>query len=300
MLKTNQVIERFKLKILNKDLADINRPIITPSLHRAGLELAGLHKVKTIQSVIGWGTKESQWFSTLGKEELNKTIKLIFDNKTPLVLLSKGVSNEMVDIIVNICNEFRIPVHQSTTHLSTIIMNVGWYIINFFAKQTVIHGSLVIINGVGVMIIGKSGIGKSEAVLELIQKGHYFVSDDTVILKRIGTDFIGEPPMITKDFLESRGIGFIDIPKIYGLKSIKNSVKVDLVIELLPSKELNNVDRLGNRNLKYEVLDGEIDKIQIPVENGRTLSALIEAAANVYISKKIGQNPMEIIFERNK
>jgi HPr kinase/phosphorylase len=179
-------------------------------------------------------------------------------------------------------------------------MKINFFIIKELSDSTSKHGSLVIINGVGVMIIGKSGIGKSEALLELIEKGHSFVSDDTVILKKIGNNILGYPSPITKDFVESRGLGLIDIPLIYGLKSVKEYTNVNLVIELISMEDSNRINRLGDKKLFYEIFYEKIPKIQIPVGNGRTLSVLIEAATNVYLIKQKGYNSLNIIDERSK
>ena len=299
MLKVNKLIDRFKMNVLNKDVADLNREINSPAIHRLGLELLGAAEIsKHNFNVIGWGTKESKFMLEHSPAEQRNILMRVLSTKTPLIILSNGVDDKVVKLILEVCNEFKIPLVKNGGHLSNVIMTVGWYIVKYLAESVDVHGSLVIVNGVGVMIIGESGIGKSEAVLELIQGGSSFVSDDTVILKKIGTDFIGEAAPLTKDFLESRGIGLINISKIYGLKAIKDYVNVELVVELLPSAELNNVDRLGNSELKYEALNGYISKIQIPVNNGRNPSALIEAAVNVYLAKKNGDNPLEVIAKR--
>ena len=301
MLKVSKLLKRFKLDVVNPEHADLSRGINKPAIHRMGLELIGSADVsKTHKNVVGWGTKESKFFAASSKEERVIMFERVMNDNTPLILLSSGVAENMCLEIIEHANKYNIPVVQSKQHLSDLTMTLGWYIVKYLAESVDIHGSLVVVNGHGVMIIGKSGIGKSEAVLELIQKGGTFVSDDTVVLKRIGTDFVGGPADLTKDFLEARGIGLIDIPSIYGLKAVRESVNVDLVIELLPSHDLHNVDRLGNENLVYEVLGGTIPKIQIPVENGRTLSALIEAAVNVYIAKEHGMDPLKVISERNK
>lgn len=301
MLQVQKLLEKFKLEVANPKTADLKRKINSPSIHRMGLELGGFAKIsKDHHNVIGWGTKEYMFLKSLTPKEREVTLKAILNKKTPLVLLSTGVKKQMANVIKKVCDEFKIPVCFTNLHLSAINATVGPYIVKALAESVSLHGSLVIVNGVGVMIMGKSGIGKSEAVLELIQRGSAFVSDDTVVLKRIGSDFIGESAELTKDFLEARGIGFIDIPKIYGLKATKESVNVDLVIELVSAEQLNKVDRLGDQGLKYDVLGGSIDKIQIPVENGRTLSALIEAAVNVYIARVHGHDPLNVIFERNK
>lgn len=301
MLQVKKLLDKFKMEVSNPKTADLTKQINSPAIHRMGLELGGYAIVsKKNHNVIGWGTKESKFLKSLSAQKRIEAIRSVLNKKTPLVLLSTGVKTDMASAIQKVCDEFNITLCKTNLHLSTINATIGPFIVKALAESVNIHGSLVVVNGMGVMIIGKSGIGKSEAVLELIQKGSSFVSDDTVVLKRVGTDFIGESAELTKDFLEARGIGFIDIPKIYGLKATKENVNVDLVIELVSAEELNNVDRLGDMGLKFDVLGGSIDKIQIPVENGRTLSALIEAAVNVYIARIHGHNPMDVILGRNK
>ncbi len=179
----------------------------------------------------------------------------ILSKSTPLILLSKGVTNNIVKLVVKQANKLEIPVCSTHDHLSASISTIGSYLANYFAPHKDIHGSLVIVNGVGVAIVGEPGIGKSEAVLELIQNNHSFVSDDTIVLKRIGKQFIGYPAVITRELLEARGIGLIDISLVYGAKVIKDSSPVDLVVELVTQDHTTVFDRLGNSELKYEVLN---------------------------------------------
>lgn len=302
MLLASKIIERFDLNILNKDVAVLDREINTPAIHRSGLELSGMYKMESTNShVIGWGTKERKFLNTLSVEQRREALERVLTEDIPIVLLSVGFkeSKEVIKTILEICNEHKIPLILTNEHRAELVTTIGWYIVKYLAPTQEIHASLIKVNGVGVAIMGKSGIGKSEAVLELIQKGHRFISDDTIVMKKIGTDFIGEAAPLTKNFLEARGIGLIDIPKIYGLQSVDDSSRVSLVVELLPSEMLNDVDRLGNSELKFEILGGAITKIQIPVQNGRTLSALIEAAVNVYIARRHGHDPLNIISERS-
>ena len=301
MLKTKKLLDRFKLNILNGDTADIEKSINGSAMHRYGLELSGNVIVREdLASIIGWGTKESAWFSENNKADIKEAIKRVVTKNTPLILLSKGFSEENAKFIVESVKEFKTPVVKMKQRLSNAHVTIGWYVAQKLSQGTTVHASLVLVNGVGVMVIGKSGIGKSEAVLELVQNGHSFVSDDSVVLKRIGNEFTGEPAELTKGLLESRGIGIINVASIYGLQAVRDYAKVDLVVELLPASELNNVDRLGNMNLKYKALEGEISLIQIPVQNGRTISSLIEAATNVFMAKRNGDDPLKMIMERRK
>ena len=301
MLNTEKLLKRFKLNVLNMESANIKKSIRGSAMHRYGLELSGNIEVgKTLTNIIGWGTKESTWFSSISKDDVKDAIARVINVHTPLILLSTGFSDENTELIIQSVAKYNTPVVKMKQRLSNAHVTIGWYVAQKLSKGSTVHASLVVVNGVGVMVIGKSGIGKSEAVLELIQKGHSFISDDSVILKRIGNEFTGEPAKLTKGFLESRGIGIINVASIYGLQSVGNYSKIDLVVQLLPASELNNVDRLGDMGLKYKAMGGEISMIQIPVENGRTISSLIEPATNVFMAKRNGDDPLKVISERRK
>lgn len=299
-LVAKQIIEEFALDIINDKVVDVYREVRGAAINRAGLELQGQKNKHQKSHIIGWGSKESQWFEKIGHKKSIKAMSNILSKFTPLILLSKGVTSNIIDLVTDEASKLNIPVCSTNEHLSASISTLGSYLANYFAPSIDFHGSLVIVNGVGVAIIGKAGIGKSEAVLELIQNNHFFVCDDTIVLKRIGKQFIGYPSEITREFLEARGIGLIDIGLVYGAKVIKDSSPVDLVIELMTQDDTIDFDRLGNSMLKYEVLNSWIPKVQIPVNKGRSLAVLIEASANVFLAKKNGNNPLDKIKLRKE
>ena len=292
-----RVIELFGFKPIFEEF-DV-KVIKSAAIHRKGLELVGAYqskKVATRRVIIGWGTIENNYLSGLKAEKREEAISNVINEKTPLVILSGGINNEILGNIVDVAKKYRVPVAKVDIHLAEVSLDVSGYLVRKFAIQKSVHGSLVTINGVGVMIIGKSGVGKSEAVLELIQKGHSFISDDTVILKRIGNKFFGEPATITKNLLEARGIGIINIPHIYGSRAVKETVEVELVIELVtPIKSEIEFDRLGLEELRYDVLGHQIKLIKLPIYPGRSISSMLESATNVYIARRNGMDPLEII-----
>ncbi len=299
-LITSQIMSEFDLDIINIANVDLNREVRGAAINRAGLELQGQKNHHQKSHIIGWGSKESQWFTKIGVKKSIIAMSNILSTSTPLILLSKGVTDKIMQLVVKEANLLAIPVCLTNEHLSASISTIGSYLANYFAPHKEIHGSLVNVNGVGIAIIGEPGIGKSEAVLELIQNNHFFVSDDTIVLKRIGKQFIGYPAPITSGLLEARGIGLIDVSLIYGLKVMKDSSTVDLVVELLFQDHTTTFDRLGNKILTYEVLNSSIPKVQIPVNKGRSLAVLIEASANVFLAKKNGDDPIDKINLRKK
>ncbi|MGY6172420.1 HPr(Ser) kinase/phosphatase [Candidatus Mycoplasma pogonae] len=299
-ISSDKIISKYHLTFLNKDKVKKEGKIYKSSIYRLGLELSGAVAVNDkIQNMVGWGTVERKWFASLPEADLEKKLRHIFKYQPPLVLLSIGFTEEMAQKVSDIASEYDIPVAKSDDHLSHLISIIGPYLAEKFSEKETVHGSAIIVNGIGVMLIGKSGIGKSEAILELIQKKHIFVSDDSVIISRLGNYFIGRPTHITQNMLEVRGIGILDVKHIYGSALCKHKLYIDLVIELLPNaNNENNFDRLGNADLEYEILGGSIKKIQIPVQPGRNTSSLIEAAVNWYISYKEDVNPLKIINQR--
>lgn len=295
-----ELCEENKLEVINREFVKIWSNIQRPAINRAGLELKGyFYKESAIaKNIIGWGTSESNWMLSISDTERNEALENLISKKPPLIICSSGVVEENRKIIIKIATKYKIPVVLSEIPLSSLTTTIGVYLAEKFAQTEFVHGSLIIINGVGVMIIGASGIGKSEVILELIQKNHIFVSDDAIFIKRIGNNFIGYSPEITKDILEARGLGLLDIRTIYGDKSIRNKTNIDLVVELKKSEQISEFDRIGNKNLSYSILGGKINKIDIPIKAGRSASSLVVAAANLLISKQNGIDALNIIQER--
>lgn len=288
-----------KLRIINKNQIKKFSYVYRPAINRAGLELKGFAIASDIKkNIIGWGTTESNFMDTLDLKDLEQILDTIFHFKPPLIICSVGVNKKNKQTILKIASNNNIPVVFPELHLSDVATTLGVYLASIFAQDIQVHASLIIINGIGVLVIGDSGIGKSEAILDLIQKNHIFVSDDAVIVKKIGLLFYGQSPEITKDILEARGIGLIDIRKIYGEKSIKTSSTIDLVVKLTQYHEGTEFDRLGNFNSSYRILGSKIPMIQIPVRSGRSISSLIEAAVNVHIAKQNNIDALETILNR--
>ena len=297
------VIQFLGKEIINKTETNINRRVKGSYIFRAGLELSTNTFSKTYEKyIMGWGTKEGMYLDTLTDEQvMNRAITLISENR-PLVILSEGFlkNTSKAKIILDRAEEVGVPVIEVSEHLSEVSGEVSTFIASKNINIESVHGSLVVINGIGVMIKGKSGIGKSEAVLELIQQGHVFVSDDTVNIWRFGSKFKAKGSPLTSGLLEARGIGIVNVPLIYGIRSTVEETDLDFVVELVPSEDMHEVDRLGNRNLRYEVHGGGIPMTQIPTGQGRSVASLIVAATHVFIAKEQGFDPLEEIMKRRE
>ncbi|MGL5617590.1 MAG: HPr(Ser) kinase/phosphatase [Metamycoplasmataceae bacterium] len=297
-----ELCQENKLEVVNEANIKSWANIMRPAINRTGLELKGYFYSEDCvsQNIIGWGTSESKWMSTISSKERINALTTLISKKPPLIICSSGVREENRNLIIRIASEYGVPVVLSDIALSSLTTTIGVYLAEKFAQTEFVHGSLIIINGIGVMIIGPSGVGKSEVILELVQKNHIFVSDDAIHIKRIGNDFIGYSPEITKDILEARGLGLLDIRSTYGDRSIRSKTNIDLVIELNQTNDIIEYDRIGDKNLSYSILGGKINKINIPVKAGRSVSSLVVAAVNLYVSKQNGIDALKIIEERSR
>ncbi|UUD35475.1 HPr(Ser) kinase/phosphatase [Mycoplasmopsis caviae] len=299
-----EIIKEFDLKICNTECEPIYRYVQEPAIKRLGLELSGQTENSYYsRNIICWGTSESIFFLKKGKEEALNILDRVLKVQPPLVILSKGVSELPKKWILKICNKYKIPVFVTEfSSTSRITASIGTYLSEKYSEEVQIHGCLVLIGGVGVLIVGPSGSGKSEATLELIQRGHIFVSDDAVLVKLVGNTYHGKSPAITKNFLEARGIGLIDIKYTYGIKSVTDNCEIDLVVELVSNRteEAKDLDRLGLLNLKFPILDSALPKIQIPVKDGSSAASLIETAVSTFLARKDGIDVLKEIQERGE
>lgn len=298
-INSKTIIDRFELNIINKDSDIEYLDIYSPAIKRVGLELSqATSNTRINRNIISWGTTESVWFSNIGKQKALEAIEFVFCKKPPLVILSKGVSEEVAGWIVQIANIYKIPIAKVDVSSSVITVTIGTFINSVYLDEIQVHGCLVLIGGVGVLIVGPSGVGKSEATLDLVQRGHVFISDDAVLIKYVGDSFIGRSPEVTRNFLEVRGIGIIDVKYTYGINAVSSSSRINLVVELVEKKEHLKLDRLGTDFLKYEILGSSIRKIQVPVKDGGNTASLIETAVSAYLARHEGQNIIKIMQQR--
>ncbi|MEA4115667.1 HPr(Ser) kinase/phosphatase [Mycoplasma sp. 744] len=297
-INVKKIINKFQINIINQDQDLLYRNILDPDVKQLGLELAGqMTTNQYYKNVICWGTAESLYFKKIGKKSSYEIIDKVLSIEPPLLILSKGVNPQHQKWIIDIASKHKIPVYCAPMSTASVMTTIGTYLTDFFSKEEQVHGCLVSIGGTGVLIVGKSGVGKSEAVLELLQRGHIFISDDAVLIKHIGGNFYGTSPALTKNFIEVRGIGLIDVKYTYGIKAVAQGAVIDLVVELVVP-EGQQFDRLGIDYLRYPILDSSIVKTQIPIKNGFSAASLIEAAVSTFLARKEGISVLEQLEER--
>ncbi|MEK9149378.1 MAG: HPr(Ser) kinase/phosphatase, partial [Candidatus Desantisbacteria bacterium] len=202
--------------------------------------------------------------------------------------------------LILFANQYNIPVISTPTPTGRLTTQLVLYLEERFADHSLEYGTLIDVYGVGIFIRGKHSIGKSECALELVERGHRLVADDSVLIKRIGIGLVGQPPPATAEIMEFRGLGIINIKELFGLSSICPKKEIDLVIELEEWKEGKEYDRTGLDELKTKILDVDVPKVVIPVAPGRNLAVITEVAAINQRTKKIGENTAESFAKKQK
>jgi HPr kinase/phosphorylase len=275
----------------------LKRNILEPTVNRPSLALAGFTKYIAYKRIQVIGNAEAYYLKSLTvKERLNRYKKLC-SYKIPCIVYTRNLTIDKQ--LKGIANDSGVPVFQTPmitmrfVNLATIELDL------LFAPRGAEIGSMVDVHGIGVLIRGESGIGKSETVLELIEKGYSLVSDDvTKVTLLDGREIIGTSSELSRDHMEVRGIGIINVGAMFGAKSVRTEKRMDLVVTLKSWKESDNIDRLGMDNEYIKILGVKVRHISIPVRPGRTLARLIEVAA---LSTKLsgdGYNPARELNDR--
>ena len=291
------IIEWMKLDNLTPDL-DISKIRITqPDINRPALQLAGYfeHFEATRLQVIGF--VEYTYMEGLAEEHKKDIYKEFLSFDIPAVVFCRELVPDPV--FLKIAQEEKVPVLMTKKSTSAVMAEIIRWLNVKLAPCISIHGVLVDVYGEGVLITGESGIGKSEAALELIKRGHRLVSDDVVELRKVSDEtLIGSAPDITKHFIELRGIGIIDVKTLFGVSSVRDTKNIDLVIKLEEWDKDKEYDRLGLEEEYTEYLGNKVVCHNIPIRPGRNLAIICEAAAVNHRQKKMGYNAAQELYTR--
>jgi HPr kinase/phosphorylase len=270
--------------------------IYTPEIIRPGLQLAGYFDRFSFERVQVMGKTEMFYMKTLDENTKKQRLDKFFRFPIPALILANEVAIDK-DLIYY-AKKYKRPVftsNQKTDKLVNVLIN---FLEEELAEETTIHGVCLEVFGVGVLIRGKSGIGKSETSLELINRGHRLVADDAVIIKKVENGLKATCPELTQHLMEIRGLGILDITHLFGVGSIRLEQFVEIVIELEEWDENKEYDRIGTDEDYTEILGVKIPTVLIPVRPGRNISAIIEIAAKNYRQKLLGYDSLETYSRR--
>lgn len=285
-------VEKFAQKF---DLVKVNEApsegkfIVSNEINRMGLQLTGFFDSFAFERVQLIGNVEWQYIQSLSPEVRDARIHDIMQYDMPCVIFSRGL--EVYPAYIHYGNQYGVPIYvtgQKTTAFATEIIK---FIELELAERITMHGVLVDINGVGTLILGKSGVGKSETALELVKRGHTFIADDAIEISKVSErKVIGTSPELIRNFMEIRGIGIVDISKLYGVGSVRQTVQIDLIVQFDEWGQEKEYDRIGLDDKYMEILGVKVAMNSIPVKPGRNLAVILEAAARNFSLKKMGFN----------
>lgn len=292
-----RLIEKMNLENCTPDI-DINTiKISQPDVNRPALQLAGFFDHFDSERVQVIGNVEMAYMQQMGRDERIKILSRLMDYHVPCIVFSRNL--EVNENFIKLATEKGVPILRTSKTTSSFMAEVIRWLNVELAPRITIHGGLVDVYGEGILIMGESGIGKSEAALELIKRGHRLVSDDVVEIKKVSDDtLIGTSPDVTRHFIELRGIGIIDVKTLFGVESVKNTQQIDLVIKLEEWNKDKQYDRLGLEETYIEFLGNKVVCHSIPIRPGRNLAIICESAAVNYRQKKMGYNAAQEIYNR--
>jgi HPr kinase/phosphorylase len=269
------LIKNFDLEVLSE--GNFNIGISVSDINRPGLQFAGFYDYFDNKRVQIVGKTEWSYLQSLDSNTRIQRLDKFFSFENPCVIVTRGLIPQQE--FIQAAQKYNVNILRSNIKSTRFVGRITNYLDSELAPETRMHGVLVDVYGIGILIIGESGIGKSEAALELIKRGHRLIADDAVDIKEIDEILYGTCPYITRGMLEVRGMGIIDVSAIYGSSSIIIKKKISLVISLVNWDDEEEFDRLGIDKECVDILGTKIEKIVLPIRPGRNIAVIIEAAA---------------------
>lgn len=287
-VEVSKLAQHFNLKqVCGNEKASDKRYVVVVDCNRPGLELSGFQFDTNPRRIIILGEKEKQYLSGMDEETQYQRFIQLTDVYTPMIIVTQG--NPVPAGLIRRANEVNFPVYSTDLPSTRFIADLTTYLDEQLGEEDTRHGVLMNMFGIGVFITGESGLGKSEAALEMIKRGHVIISDDRVDFKRVSRHIVGHAPDLLKGFLEIRGIGIIDIMRMFGASSVSDNTTVDLVIHFEQYDPQKEYTRVGIEHNEEEVILGvPIRKMTIPVTAGRSMGTLLESAVAQFKLKQNG------------
>lgn len=296
-VKLEKLIEKMSLKNLTPDLDLTQSEIQVPDINRPALQLTGYFDHFDSDRVQIIGYVEYTYLETLSDEKKKEMYTQLLSYGIPCIVYCRNLEPD--ETFLQMANEMKVPIFQSSKQTSAFTAEVIRWLNVELAPCISIHGVLVDVYGVGVLIMGESGIGKSEAALELIKRGHRLVTDDVVEIRKVSDEtLVGRAPDITRHFIELRGIGIVDVKTLFGVQSVKETQTIDLVITLEDWNRDKEYDRLGLEEEYTEFLGNKVVCHSIPIRPGRNLAIIVESASVNHRQKQMGYNAAHELYRR--
>lgn len=296
-LRLGELIEKNKLEILYMPENGEELKIQSNDVNRPGLMLAGFCDYFDQSRLQIMGMAEFSFLGGMKPEKMNEALDRLFSLKFPALIIARDL--EPYPAIIENAKKHGVAVLRTSVRTSELITELIPMLNSYLGKRITRHAVLVEMYGEGILLMGESGVGKSETAMELIKRGHTLISDDAVEIRKISADTLqGSAPSIIKHFIELRGVGIINVSQIFGIGAVKDYTDIDMIINLENWDSEKNYDRLGIDTQYTSILDVPIPTLTIPVKPGRNLAIIIEVAAMNNRQKRMGYNAAEDLTER--
>ena len=288
--------DRLRLTSLTGELG-FGKEIKDRNIHRPGLALAGYVQLFRFDRVQVCGNTEMHYLEQLDEAKRATALETIFRFDVPCVLVTH--SNKVDDLFLKIAREHEVPVFLTPFETTKLVYILSDFLDDQFSPQTVVHGSFVDVYGVGVLLTGRSGIGKSEIALDLVERGHRLVADDVVMITRKGEGILmGAGTDLVKHFMEIRGLGLIDVRSMFGIRAIRFQKRVELVIELMEWRPDEEYTRTGLDDEGINLLDVSLPRVELPIFPGKNVTVICEVIALNYLLKHYGYDAAKEFTKR--
>jgi len=292
-----KIISEFSLEILNLQGSPEEIYISSTDVNRPGLQMAGYFEFFDPLRIQLIGKSEESFLKRFTEEKAEKRLRDLFSKKPAAVIICRDL--QVNDMYRKIAEEYEVPLLRSNESTSDFEASLIAFLNLHLAPRITQHGVLVDVYGEGILLLGESGVGKSETAIELVKRGHRLIADDAVEIRRVSSkSLVGTAPDNIRHFIELRGIGIINASRIFGAGAVKLTEKIDLVIKMEPWDVNKAYDRMGLENQTTEILDLKIPSLTIPVKPGRNLAVIIEVAAMNSRQKKLGYNAAEDLLKK--
>ena len=287
MLSQQNFVKALDLEVLNPS-TERSLQISVADVCRPGIQFAGYFEVFANARPQVIGKTEMAYLMSLPEDVRRERLERYFSYQIPCIIIARGM--DCPEELLAQAQAHEVPLYRTKAETSAFTSKAITYLAEVLAPRVTQHGVLVDVFGVGVLITGESGVGKSECALELIKRGHLLVADDVVDIARVGHKLRGESPEIVRDFMELRGIGIVDIKLIFGIGAVMRRKTIDMVIHLEFWSPGKDYDRLGNKEQTMDILGVAVPLINVPVRSGRNLAMIVEIAARNWRLKNEGYN----------
>ena len=291
------LVEEFELEVVYK-ASDYEKIRLTvEDVSRPGLQLAGYFDHFEPMRLQVMGNVESSYIQKLSPDERAITFDRFFSYKFPALLISRNIPVD--PLCLEMAQKHNVTLLRSKEATSTIVSAIIAHLKSALAPSITRHGVLVEVYGVGMLLLGESGLGKSEAAVELLKRGHRLVADDAVEIRRVSSGVLmGTAPKLIRNYVELRGIGIINVAKLFGMSAVKDENPIDLVVNIVPWNNNETYDRLGMEDKYTEILDVKVPMNTIPITPGRNLAVILEVAAMNCRQRDMGYNPAKEFTEQ--